>query len=881
MASIFTFHKCPSQNTPHFHTPTKKHTHCFTLLLHLLISFSSCFNTYPSQKTLPFSRKTQSLHQCKTSFKKDKQKRKKNTHFFTLLVHLLISTCFNRHPSQKTLPFSSKNQSLHKCNTGFNKKKQKWKKNTHFFTLLKHLLIWSLPFVVSSQSWDGIIVTESDLQALQSFKQGLTDPNGFLKSWNDSGYGACSGGWEGIKCAQGQVIVLQLPWRGLGGQITTKIGQFQALRKLSLHDNSIGGSIPKELGFLPNLRGLQLYNNKFTGSIPPTLGSCKLLQDLDFSNNSLVGGIPDSLGNCTMLSNINLSLNSLSNSIPVPLMKLNSLMFLSLQYNNFSGVIPDSWDKPLVKSLTFDHNFFTGRIPVSLSKLTDLEVISFSHNFFTGEIPVEIGKLVKLKSLDLSYNFINGSIPNSFSDSRSLTSLNLAHNNLTGQIPVFLGGQLNLAVFNVSYNNLSGRVPDRLSSKFDPSVFIGNLDLCGYSRSATCTASPVESRSHHRKTNTKNILLILGGVLIAVFLLVCCILLCCLLKKEDNVKQKDSEQGRVGPAKEIPVEETAATVAAGAGEGEGGGNLVHFEGGVEFTADDLLCATAEIMGKSTYGTVYKATLVDGIQVAVKRLRERITKNQKEFRNEVNSLGKIRHPNLLAMRSYYMGPKGEKLIVFDYMPKGSLASFLHARGPNTPIDWPTRMRIMKGMTRGLVNLHTQQNIIHGNLTSNNVLLDDYLNPKIGDYGLSRLMTNAGNMNVVATAGALGYRAPELSKLKKASTKTDMYSLGVIMLELLTGKSPAEVDDGVALPQWVASIVKEEWTNEVFDLELMKDATAIGDELLNTLKLALHCVDPSPSARPEAQLVLQQLEQIRPETDTSSSDEGGGGGPSTRE
>ncbi|KAJ0538607.1 putative protein kinase RLK-Pelle-LRR-III family [Helianthus annuus] len=211
----------------------------------------------------------------------------------------------------------------------------------------------------------------------------------------------------------------------------------------------------------------------------------------------------------------------------------------------------------------------------------------------------------------------------------------------------------------------------------------------------------------------------------------------------------------------------------------------------------------------------------------------------------------------------------------------LLNFDVARGPNTPIDWPTRMRIMKGMTRGLVNLHTQQNIIHGNLTSNNVLLDDYLNPKIGDYGLSRLMTTAGNMNVVATAGALGYRAPELSKLKKASTKTDMYSLGVIMLELLTGKSPAEVDDGVALPQWVASIVKEEWTNEVFDLELMKDATAIGDELLNTLKLALHCVDPSPSARPEAQLVLQQLEQIRPETATSSSDEGGGGGPSTRE
>ncbi|GKE11465.1 probable leucine-rich repeat receptor-like protein kinase IMK3, partial [Tanacetum coccineum] len=258
-----------------------------------------------------------------------------------------------------------------------------------------HLLVCTLPFGVLSQTWDGIIVTESNLQALQAFKQELIDPNGFLKSWNDSGYGACSGGWEGIKCAQGQVIVIQLPWRGLGGQLSTKIGQFQALRKLSLHDNAIGGLIPKELGFLPNLRGIQLYNNKFTGLIPPTLGSCTLLQNLDFSNNSLVGQIPDSFGNCIMLFNVNLSMNALSNSVPLSLINSNSLMFLSLQYNNFSGLVPDSWGgegnggKSKVKSLTFDHNFFSGRIPVSMSKLTELEVISFGHNKLNGEIPSE------------------------------------------------------------------------------------------------------------------------------------------------------------------------------------------------------------------------------------------------------------------------------------------------------------------------------------------------------------------------------------------------------------------------------------------------------------------------------------------------------------
>lgn len=181
----------------------------------------------------------------------------------------------------------------------------------------------------------------------------------------------------------------------------------------------------------------------------------------------------------------------------------------------------------------------------------------------------------------------------------------------------------------------------------------------------------------------------------------------------------------------------------------------------------------------------------------------------------------------------------------------------------------------GTARGLCYLHTNESIIHGNLTAGNILLDEHTNATIADFGISRLMTIAATSNVVATAGAQGYRAPELSKLKKATTKTDVYSLGVIILELLTGKSPGEAQSGVDLPQWVASIVKEEWTNEVFDLELMRDAASTtGDELLNTLKLALHCVDPSPAARPDVQQVLQQLEEIRPEPAASSGDDAAG-------
>ncbi|GLT92913.1 hypothetical protein SLE2022_107240 [Rubroshorea leprosula] len=799
---------------------------------------------------------------------------------------------------------------------------------------------------VSSQGWDGVIVTAADFQALQAFKQELIDPKGFLKSWNDSGYGACSGGWVGIKCAQGQVIVIQLPWKSLGGRITEKIGQLQALRKLSLHDNQLGGSIPQALGFLPNLRGVQLFNNQITGSIPPSLGSCPLLQTLDLSNNSLTGNIPESLANSTKLLRLNFSYNSLSGSIPVSLTRSLSLTFLALQYNNISGSIPDSWGPTQkisfsqLQILTLDHNFLSGKIPASLGRLSELQEISFSHNQITGTIPEDLGKLSRLRTLDLSNNAINGSLPVSLSNLSSLVALNLENNNLddtipesierlqnlsvlslrrnqfsgpipatlgnistlirldlsrnklSGQIPSSLGDLKSLVFLNVSYNNLSGPVPTLLSQKFNESSFIGNVQLCGFRGSAPCPSEapsqivpgqlPKELTHKRQRLSTKDIILIAAGALLLVLLILCCILLCCLIKRRTVSKAKNGESTARAAAARAEKGDPAA--GGDVESGEAGGKLAHFDGPMTFTADDLLCATAEIMGKSTYGTVYKATLEDGSHVAVKRLREKITKNQREFEHEVNALGKIRHPNLLALRAYYLGPKGEKLLVFDYMPRGSLATFLHARGPETAIHWSTRMKIAKGVTRGLLHLHTNENIIHGNLTSSNILLDENTNAKIADFGLSRLMTTAANANVIATAGALGYRAPELLKLKKANTKTDVYSLGVVILELLTGKSPGEATNGVDLPQWVASIVKEEWTNEVFDVELMRDATIIGDELLNTLKLALHCVDPSPSARPEVLQVLQQLEEIRPESAASSaapSGDDGAGVPSTSE
>ncbi|CAI8601127.1 unnamed protein product [Vicia faba] len=665
--------------------------------------------------------------------------------------------------------------------------------------------------------WDGVIVTQSDFQSLQAIKTELIDSKGVLKTWNDSGLGACSGNWVGIKCLKGEVIAIQLPWKSLSGRISEKIGQLQSLRKLSLHDNNLAGSVPFSLGFLPNLRGVYLFNNKLSGSIPPSIANLPMLQAFDVSHNLLIGRIPFGLMNSTRIFRVNLSYNKLS-----------------------------------------------------------------------GSIPSEVGEFSRLRVLDLSNNEINGSLPFSFSNLSSLVSLNLENNKLGGEIPDSFTKLRNLSSFNVSHNNLSGHVPLVLSKRFNASSFEGNFGLCGYISSKPCRSSPPPprpppphnlpsqspeespSKIHDRKLSTKDTILIVAGVLLLILLLLCCFLLCCLVRKRASSSRKSGKAAKAAASTRSLEKGGGGEVASG---GEAGGKLVHFDGPFVFTADDLLCATAEIMGKSAYGTAYKATLEDGNQVAVKRLREKTTKGHKEFEGEVALLGKIRHPNLLALRAYYLGPKGEKLLVFDYMSRGSLASFLHARGAEIIVEWPTRMKIAIGISNGLSCLHNQENIVHGNLTSSNILLDEQTNPHITDFGLSRLMTTSANTNIIATAGSLGYNAPELSKTKKPTTKTDVYSLGVILLELLTGKPPGEPTNGMDLPQWVASIVKEEWTNEVFDLELMRDAPTIGDELLNTLKLALHCVDPSPSARPEVKQVLQQLEEIKPELVEVEVDEDG--------
>lgn len=288
-------------------------------------------------------------------------------------------------------------------------------------------------------------------------------------------------------------------------------------------------------------------------------------------------------------------------------------------------------------------------------------------------------------------------------------------------------------------------------------------------------------------------------------------------------------------------------------------------GGYCFDLEDLLRASAEVLGKGSVGTSYKAVLEEGTIVVVKRLKD-VVHAKKEFEELMQNLGCVNHPNLLHLRAFYYS-NDEKLLVYDYLPAGSLSALLHgSRGSGrTPLDWDSRLRIALCAARGLAHLHVSENIVHGNIKSSNILLkQDNVHASISDFGLNPLFSSSTS----PSHRVMGYRAPEVLENRKVTTKSDVYSFGVLLLELLTGKAPNQAslgEEGIDLPRWVQSVVREEWTAEVFDVELMRYQN-VEEEMVQLLQIGMACVATVPDQRPSMQEVLKMIEEInRGDTD----------------
>ncbi|KAH7557747.1 hypothetical protein ACOSP7_027618 [Xanthoceras sorbifolium] len=502
-----------------------------------------------------------------------------------------------------------------------------------------------------------------------------------------------------------------------------------------------------------------------------------------------------------------------------------------------------------IQTLSLRSNSISGSLPSDFSKLQNLTYLYLQFNRFSGPLPSDFSVWKNLTVIDLSNNVFNGSLPSSISNLTHLTTLMLANNSLSGDIP-----DLNipsLQQLNLSNNNLTGSVPHSLQ-RFPSSAFVGNnLTSENALPPALPDQPPNSSRRKTRKLSEPALLgIILGGCVLGFVVIALLIVFC--------YSNKGSKDGI--PAKSQKKEKS---LKKGVSESQDkNSRLVFFEGcSLAFDLEDLLRASAEVLGKGTFGTTYRAALEDATTVVVKRLKE-VNVGKREFEQQMEMVGSIRHENVAPLRAYYYS-KDEKLMVYDYYDQGSVSAMIHGRRGEgrTALDWDTRLRIAIGTAKGIAHVHTQNGgkLAHGDVRASNIFLNSQGNVCVSDIGLATLMSPMPP----PVMRAAGYRAPEITDTRKSTHASDVYSFGVLLLELLTGKSPTNAagsDEVVHLVRWVNSVVREEWTAEVFDLELLRYPN-IEEELVEMLQIGMACVVRMPEQRPNMLDVVKMVEEIR--------------------
>ncbi|KAL8526234.1 hypothetical protein ACS0TY_015451 [Phlomoides rotata] len=579
----------------------------------------------------------------------------------------------------------------------------------------------------------------------------------------------------------------------------------------------------------------------------------------------------------------------------------NRVTAVSLPSLNLRGPIDALSSLDQLRLLDLRGNRLNGTL-TPLTQCTNLKLIYLSDNDLSGEIPPQFASLHRLLRLDLSNNNLRGPIPAQFSNLSRILTLHLQNNELSGTIPKFLNSFPHLKELNLSNNELYGIVPKNLLSRYGGDSFSGNEGLCGgapfpkcsytgggdpSSTSETVPSNPSSlpspsttaiddpsSKNHRKVSRGATVAIVVATSVLLLVMASFAVAYGCRKYSKDSCSITGSDLGkRSSNSSEKRVYANNGGADSDGTNATDKSKLVFFDRKKQFELEDLLRASAEMLGKGSLGTVYKAVLDDGSTVAVKRLKDANPCARKEFEQYMDVIGKLKHANVVRFRAYYYA-REEKLLVYDYMPSGCLHSLLHGnRGAGrVPLDWTTRIGLILGAARGLEKIHEEyasSRIPHGNVKSTNVLLDKNGHACISDFGLSLLLNP---VHAIARLG--GYRAPEQSELKRLSQKADVYSFGVLLLEVVTGKAPSrhpspargrteeEEEMAVDLPKWVQSVVRDEWTAEVFDQELLRYKN-IEEELVSTLQVAMACVVAQPEKRPTMAQVVKMIEEIRME------------------
>ncbi|KAK7294752.1 hypothetical protein RJT34_17648 [Clitoria ternatea] len=617
-----------------------------------------------------------------------------------------------------------------------------------------------------------------------------------------------------------------------GGYFPNSIGNLTSqLTQLAFGSNHISGKIPAGLGNLKNLIVLGLDGNLLNGIIPATFGKFQKMQILGLSGNKLSGEIPDFIGNLSQLSQLDLSRNKLTGNIPSTIGNCKKLQYLDISQNNLSGTIPSQVVGIFSLSilLNLSHNFLSGPLPTEVGILQNINKLDLSENDLSGVVPATIGQCLSLEYLYLQGNFLNGTIPSSLAVLKGLQVLDLSRNNLSGSIPKTLQNISVLAHFNVSFNMLEGEVPTGGVFQNASEVSLtSNGKLCG---GIPALKLPPCSSNARKNKNQDNILLIVVITCAVVFLLLSCVVAICRMKKThknafDNPSTSDK----------FPMVSYQ--------------NLHHATNG--FSDGNLL-------GTGSLGFVYRGHLDSEERlVAIKVFNLEKKGAHKSFIAECNALQNIRHRNLVKIFTCcssvdYNGHEF-KALVFEYMSNGSLEEWLHRKLESAEVprmlNLEKRLEIIIDVASALYYLHyeCEQPIIHCDLKPSNVLLDDDMVAHVSDFGIARILSTLdGNIHKQTSTtginGTIGYAPPEYGISSQVSTKGDVYSYGILLLEMLTGKRPTEemFKDGHNLHNYVKTALSSN-VMEIVDATLLSEENDYlvkkGDEEKSLLEMVAH-------------------------------------------
>eukprot|EP00253_Pinus_taeda_P012476 PITA_12476 len=642
----------------------------------------------------------------------------------------------------------------------------------------------------------------------------------------------------------------------LSGSIPSSMWKLSDLLQLMIDGNQLTGNVPPEISRLGKIEEIDFSKNRFSGMIPREISNCSTLTYIDISANSLYGNvpsdivrlgkiehigfgknmllgmIPSEISNCSNLTYIDLSSNKLSGMIPREIGNCVSLRQIDLSQNEFSGPTPlEITRMPNLNSLKLSGNRLSGEVPFDIGGLSQIEIVDFSKNRLSGKIPKDIAKFIHLTEIDFSQNEFSGPLPVEIAMIRSLNSLNLSRNHFNGSISKEFDALTSLISADFSFNNFSGVVPEGLLSQLKASSFAGNHYLCG-EQLGNCNSSVKGSpvRIHIKL----QLLLPLSTLGILFF----CSLV--LAIRAVTIKKKDSE-GR-------PWKMTTFQT-------------------LSFGIDDVVeCIKEEnVIGKGGEGVVYKGVMPNGDVVAVKKLKRKGSSNAHGFSAEIKTLGRIRHRHVVRLLAFCFN-HDTNLLVYEYMPNGSLAKLLHGNNA-MPLDWNTRYKIAVETAQGLSYLHhdCRLPILHRDIKSGNILLDSNFEARVADFGLAKLLHLSGTSEYMSSvAGTFGYIAPEYAYTMKVDEKSDVYSFGVVLLELITGKKAvgeSEFEEDMNITGWVKKMTN--WNRE----EVMKiiDPRLINvpvEEALHIFLVALLCIQEQSVRRPTMRQVVVMLTYFSP-------------------